>query len=468
MQQPENDLCVPPHSIQAEQSLLGGLMLDNDKWDDIADKVTGDDFYRREHRTLFAAMADLAERDQPLDVVTVAENLEAAGTLEEAGGLSYLGSIANDTPSAANVVAYAGIVRERSLLRQVLSVGTAVQEMVFSPEGRNAADMIGETERRLSAIGETTAAGSDPTSIKEYLAKFVDSVESAHNNEGVLGLQTGFTDLDKKTGGLKASDLIIVAGRPSMGKTAFAMNVAEQAALKQEKPVLVFSLEMPGDRIAGRMTTSVSRLPHQDVVSGKALDQHGDTWVEAVKALSGSPIILDDTPGLTPTDLRSRARRASRKYGPFALIVVDYLQLMRVPGIRADNRNAEVSEISRSLKALAKELDLPVVALSQLNRSVEQRTNKRPIMSDLRDSGAIEQDADLILFMYRDEVYDESSHLRGIAEVVIGKNREGETGTVYLTSELQRMRFENFTGEIPRKGAEQSQAPSEDLDWMDS
>jgi len=445
------NLRIPPHSIQAEQSLLGGLMLDNQTWDSIADKVGEGDFYRREHRLIFAAVRKLAEDEQPFDVVTLAETLEQSAKLEDAGGLSYLGSIAKDTPSAANVVAYAKIVRERSVLRQLISAGTDISDIAFNPEGRGVAEMLDEAERRVFEIAEQEARGGGGFQpLKTLLGKAVERIEVLfQRDEPITGLATGFTDFDMMTSGLQHSDLIIVAGRPSMGKTTFAMNIAENVAIAAKRPVAVFSMEMPGDSLAMRMMSSLGSIDQHRVRTGKLEDDEWPRLTSAVNMLSQAPMFIDDTPALSPTEVRARARRLKREQGDLGLIVLDYLQLMQAPG-SAENRATEISAISRSLKALAKELDVPVVALSQLNRSLEQRTNKRPIMSDLRESGAIEQDADLIVFIYRDEVYNEDSADKGIAEIIISKQRNGPIGSTKLTFLGKYTKFENFIADVYR------------------
>lgn len=443
------NLRIPPHSIQAEQSLLGGLMLDNRTWDNVADKVGEGDFYRREHRLIFAAVSRLAAAQQPFDMVTLAETLERSGELEDAGGLPYLGAIVKDTPSAANVMAYAKIVRERSVLRQLISVGTDISDIAFSPQGRDTADLLDEAERRVFEIAEQEARGGGGFQpIKTLLTRAVERIEILfQRNEPITGLATGFTDFDMMTSGLQRSDLVIVAGRPSMGKTSFAMNVAENVAIAAKKPVAVFSMEMPGDSLAMRMMSSLGSIDQHRVRTGRLTEDEWPRLTSAVHMLSEAPIFIDDSAALSPNEVRARSRRLKREHGELGLIVIDYLQLMQVPG-SAENRATEISAISRSLKALAKELEVPVVALSQLNRSLEQRPNKRPIMSDLRESGAIEQDADLIVFIYRDEVYNEDSKDKGTAEIIIGKQRNGPIGTVRLTFLGKYTKFENFVADL--------------------
>jgi len=437
-------LKMPPHSIEAEQSVLGGLMLDNTAWDRIADKLNEGDFYRRDHRLIFAAVSALADQSRPFDVVTLSEWLGGRNQLEEAGGLGYLGELAHNTPSAANIQAYAEIVRERSVVRQLIGAGTAIAESGFNTEGRSVAELLDDAERRVFEISDTgahRAGGFAP--VREVLVDVMDRIEKLFESENAItGLSTGFNDLDEKTSGLQSSDLIIVAGRPSMGKTSFAMNICETAAIKGRECVAVFSMEMPAEQLTMRMLSSLGRIDQQKVRSGRLADEDWPRLTSALTMLNDTEIHIDDTPALTPSELRARCRRLKREKN-LGLVIVDYLQLMQVPGTR-ENRTNEISEISRSLKALAKELEVPVIALSQLNRSLEQRQDKRPQMSDLRESGAIEQDADVILFVYRDEVYHEDSKDKGKAEIIIGKQRNGPIGRVWLTFLNQYTRFENF------------------------
>ena len=441
-------LKIPPHSIQAEQSVLGGLMLDNQTWDKVADKIAENDFYRRDHRLIFRSIAQLADKQDPFDVITLSETLEATGELQDAGGLAYLGTLVKETPTAANIEAYANIVRDRSVLRQLIHVGTDISDSAFNTEGRETAELLEQAERRVFEIAEQRQRGQGGfTPIKSLLARAVDKIETLYEQEGnITGASTGFTDLDEKTSGLQPSDLIIVAGRPSMGKTTIAMNMAENVALKSGKPVAVFSMEMPGEALAMRMMSSLGRIDQHKVRTGKLDDEDWPRLTSAINLLAQTKMFIDDTPALTPTEVRARARRLTREHGQLGLIVLDYLQLMQSPS-SGENRVQQISDISRGLKALAKELNVPVIALSQLNRNLEQRPNKRPVMSDLRESGAIEQDADLIIFVYRDEVYNEDSPDKGIAEIIIGKQRNGPLGTVRLTFLGQFTRFENFAND---------------------
>ncbi len=436
---------VPPHSIQAEQSVLGGLLLDGDAWEQIADRIDESDFYRKEHRLIFRAVRELAEDGRPCDVVTVSELLEQRGQLKEIGGLTYLTSLAEATPSAANIIAYADIVRERAILRQLAHVGTEIADSAFHPEGRSVDVLLETAEQKVFHISDQRQRGDGGFKpIKGVLAKAVDRIQELYEKGGsVTGVSTGFVDLDQMTAGLQPADLIIVAGRPSMGKTSFAMNIAENVAIKEQKPVAVFSMEMPAEHLAMRMMSSLGRIDQHRLRIGQLEDDEWPRMTSAINILANAKLFIDDTPALTPTELRARCRRLVREHGELGLVVVDYLQLMQCPGA-GENRTAEISEISRGLKALAKELNVPVIALSQLNRNLEQRPNKRPVMSDLRESGSIEQDADVIVFIYRDEVYNEDSPDKGTAEIIIAKQRNGPIGTVRLTFLGQYTRFENF------------------------
>jgi replicative DNA helicase len=442
-------LKVPPHSIQGEQSVLGGLMLDNAAWERVADLVLERDFYRKEHRLIFTAIAAQANEGQPFDVVTLAEHLERSGELETAGGLPYLVRLVEETPSAANIKSYATIVREYSVMRQLISVSTDIAESAYHPQGRKSAELLDVAERKVFEIAEQSSRGGGGFSpIKILLTKAVDRIETLfQQDEPITGISTGFTDFDMMTSGLQHADLIIIAGRPSMGKTTFAMNIAENVAIQGRKAVAVFSMEMPGDALAMRMMSSLGRIDQLRVRTGKLEDDEWPRLSSAVSMLAETRLYIDDTPALSPTEVRARARRLKREHSDLGLIVIDYLQLMQAPG-EGENRTSEISAISRSLKALAKELDVPVIALSQLNRSLEQRTNKRPIMSDLRESGAIEQDADLIVFIYRDEVYNEDSPEKGIAEIIIGKQRNGPIGTTRLTFLGKYTKFENYIDNV--------------------
>lgn len=435
----------PPHSAEAEQSIIGGLMLDNQVWDKISSKLCETDFYRTEHRILFRAITELAKKDQPFDVVTLLDTLKSTDDLDDAGGETYLFELANNTPSVANVSAYADIVREKSVQRQLVGIAGEIADAAYNPGGREVAELLDFAETKVFAIAEQTGGEGGPESIKSILVKAVEKIDTLyHNGDAITGLATGLTDLDELTSGLQPSDLVIVAGRPSMGKTTLVMNMAEHAAIKSGKPVLVFSMEMPSDSLAMRMMSSLGRIDQHRIRTGKLDDEDWPRVTSAVHMLSEAPLFIDDTPALSPAEMRARSRRLAKEHGQIGLIVVDYLQLMQVPGFKGDNRTAEISEISRSLKSLAKELEVPVIALSQLNRSLEQRHDKRPVMSDLRESGAIEQDADLICFIYRDEVYNEDSPDKGVAEIIIAKQRNGPIGKVRVAFLGKYTRFEDL------------------------
>ena len=448
------DAPTPPHSIEAEQAVLGGLLLDTSAWDQVADAINEKDFYRPDHRLIFGAIAVLAGSAKPCDVVTVSEQLERTAKLEAAGGLAYLSTLARDTPTAANVRAYADIVRERSLLRQLIQAGTEITSAVFNNEGETARDLVDRAEQKVFEIAEAGFRGRQgAVPVRSLLPQVIDQIDEWHSNPDALrGLPTGFTAFDKITGGLRPGDLVIVAGRPSMGKSTLAVNMAEYAAVHPgtHASVAIFSLEMPSEQVITRMLSSIGGVPLTNLRSGRISD---DDWVRITSAttqLSEAKIFVDETPGLTPTELRARARRVKREHG-LDLVVVDYLQLMQVPGTK-ENRATEIGEISRGLKVLAKELAVPVIALSQLNRAVEQRENKKPVMSDLRESGAIEQDADMILLIYREEVYDRNTTKKGIAEIDLVKHRNGEIGTFLLTFQGQYTRFANYAPDAYAEG----------------
>lgn len=435
---------LPPHSIEAEQSVLGGLMLDNRAWDQVVDRIKEIDFYRHEHRLMYRAMYKLMEQSRPVDVLTLAELLKEKQELEQVGGDVYLFELANHTPSTANIVAYADIVRERSVLRQLIATAQDIADDAFNPQGRSIAELIDTAERSVFSISEQGSKAGGPVNIKEFLAKTMDRIDTLfHANTPITGVPTGYRDFDMLTAGLQPSDMVVIAGRPSMGKTAFAMNIAENVAIKSQLPVLIFSMEMPGEALVMRLLSSLCRIDQQRIRTGKLEDDDWPRISSTVSMLSEAPLFIDDTPALSPAEMRARARRLAKEHGQLGLIVVDYLQLMQIPGIN-ENRTAEISEISRSLKGIAKELKVPVIALSQLNRGLEQRADKRPIMSDLRESGAIEQDADLIVFIYRDEVYNPDSPDKGTAEIIIAKQRNGPIDKVRLTFLGQYTSFENF------------------------
>ncbi len=438
---------LPPHSVEAEQSVLGGLLLDNEAWDKIADLISESDFYRGDHRLIWRHISRLVEHSRPADVITVSESLESTRELDGVGGLAYLGALAQNTPTAANIRRYAEIVRERAVMRKLAQVGSEIADSAYSPMGKEAAQLLDEAESKVFAISEEGARGrqgfQDMPPLLTQVVERIDMLYNRDNPSDVTGVPTGFTDLDRMTSGLQPGDLVIIAGRPSMGKTSLAINMAEHVALEAGLPVGVFSMEMGASQLVMRMLGSVGRLDQHKVRTGRLADEDWHKLTEAVGRLNDAPLHIDETPALNALELRARARRLHRQYGKLGLIVVDYLQLMSASS-QGENRATEISEISRSLKALAKELSVPVIALSQLNRSLEQRPNKRPVMSDLRESGAIEQDADVILFIYRDEVYNPDSPEKGKAEVIIGKQRNGPIGTVTMVFQGEYTRFANF------------------------
>ena len=442
-------LRLPPHSIEAEQAVLGGVFLDPESWMKVSERLRAEDFYRRDHQLIFNAVAALDADGKPFDIVTVAEHLESHQQLDDIGGLSFLAHLADNTPSASNIAAYADIVRKRSILRQLIHATAEIGESVFNPMGRNSDEILDLAEQKVFEIAEQESRGrKNYSTIKDLLVKALDRVDELfHKQSHITGVPTGFDSFDNMTAGLQKADLIIVAGRPSMGKTAFAINIAEHAAIRDKLSVAVFSMEMPGEQLAMRMMSSLGRIDQHKVRTGKLDDNDWPRLTSAVEILKDARLFIDDTPALTPAELRARCRRIAREH-ELDMIIVDYLQLMQVPGTN-ENRATEISEISRNLKAMAKELNVPVVALSQLNRSLEQRPNKRPVMSDLRESGAIEQDADVIVFIYRDEVYDDESPDKGTAEIIIGKQRNGPIGMVRMAFLGQYTRFENYVEEQP-------------------
>jgi replicative DNA helicase len=419
-------------------------MLDSDAWDRVSALITGDDFYRSEHRPIFRAMEGLVGQNKPLDIVTLAESLELQGELDTVGGLTYLTELASSTPTASNVAAYAEIVQERSTVRKLIGVAHEIAESGFNPQGRDSARLIDEAESKVFKIGDERPSRGGPEGVRPLLTKAIEKIDELYLTKGALtGISSGFQDLDAITSGLQPSDLVIIAGRPSMGKTALMMNIAESAVISGNKPVLVYSLEMPSHSLVMRMLSSLGRIDQTKIRNGQLSDDDWPRLTSAVTLLNDKPLFVDDTPGLTPNEMRSRTRRIVREHGPVGMIVVDYLQLMQTSGT-PENRAVEISEISRSLKSIAKEFDCPVIAGSQLNRGLEQRTDKRPIMSDLRESGAIEQDADLIMAVYRDEVYHEDTPDKGIAEIIILKQRNGPIGRKKLAFMGQYTKFEDL------------------------
>lgn len=438
-------LRVPPQSVEAEQAVLGGLMLAPEAFDRIADQLGEHDFYRRDHQLIYRAIRELAEKSRPYDAVTLGEWFESQGLGEQVAGGAYLVELASTTPSAANIKAYAEIVRDKAVLRQLIEVGTGIVNDGFQPEGRESGELLAKAEQDVFAIGEARARGrSDFVPVNKAMAEAFDVLQTRYaNGGGITGMPTGYTEFDEMTAGLQPTDLLILAARPSMGKTTLALNMAEYAAMKTKKAVAVFSMEMSASQLALRLISSTGRVNATRLRTGQLEDEDWSRVTSAIRLLREAKIFIDDTPALSPEALRAKARRLKREHD-LGLIVIDYLQLMQVPG-NSENRATEISEISRNLKALAKELNVPVIALSQLNRSLETRTDKRPVMADLRESGAIEQDADVIVFIYRDEYYNkDASPDKGLAEVIIGKQRNGPTGSLKLKFFGEYTRFDNL------------------------
>ena len=439
---------IPPHSIEAESSVLGGLLLDNASWDRVGDLLTDGDFYRYEHRLVFGAVAALINANKPADVITVYEHLQNLGNADEIGGLSYLNALAQYVPSAGNIRRYAEIVRERSILRKLVSATDEIATDAFNPMGRPVAQIVDQAEQKIFNIGEHGARLKQGfQGMDSLVVALLDRVqELADNPQDVTGVRTGFQDLDRMTSGFQAGDLVVLAARPSMGKTALAINIAEHVALNENLPVAVFSMEMGAAQLAVRIVGSIGRIDQSHLRTGKLTDDEWPRLTEAIEKLRNISLHIDESAGLTSTELRASARRLARQSGQLGLIVVDYLQLMSGSGgSNEENRATEIGEISRGLKMLAKEMQCPVLALSQLNRSVETRSDKRPMMSDLRESGAIEQDADIIMFIYRDDYYNkETSKEQGVAEVIIAKQRNGPTGTVKLAFLKPITKFESL------------------------
>ncbi|VFP81643.1 replicative DNA helicase [Buchnera aphidicola] len=442
-----NKLKIPPHSLEAEQSVLGGLMLDNQQWDIVSEHIVAEDFYNRQHQLIFCEMKNLIEKGSPIDLITLSESLEQKGELNNVGRFSYLAEISKNTPSITNIIAYAEIIRERAIVREIILTAHNIAYSGYYPKGRKSTELLDYAESSIFKISETRKKNNTgPKNIEKILDSTIQSIEKLLKkpNNGITGLNTGYHDLNKKTFGLQQSDLIIIAARPSMGKTTFAMNLCENTAMLYEKPILIFSLEMPGEQIMIRMLASLSRVNQSKIRTGKLNDEEWSRISSTINILlKKKNIYIDDSSGLTPNEVRSRSRKIYRENNGLSLIMIDYLQLIKIPSL-SGNRTLEIAEISRTLKSLAKELNIPIIALSQLNRSLEQRSDKRPVNSDLRESGSLEQDADLILFIYRDELYHENSELKGIAEIIIGKQRNGPTGTVRLTFNGQWSRFDNY------------------------
>ncbi|OFZ87208.1 MAG: replicative DNA helicase [Betaproteobacteria bacterium RBG_16_64_18] len=442
-------LKMPPHSIEAEQSVLGGLMLDNTAFERVGDLLTEHDFYRDDHRRIWRHIVKLIEKGRPADVVTVDESIKSSEDRDRTGGLAYLGALAQNTPSAQNIRRYGEIVRDRAIMRKLVEAGAEISDSALNPAGKDIGQILDEAESKVFQIAESGTRGRQGFhDIQQLLTRVMERVETLYQRDNPLditGVPTGYHDLDQRTSGLQGGDLVIIAGRPSMGKTALALNIAEHVAVENRLPVAVFSMEMSGTQLAMRMLGSIGHLDQHKLRTGRLTDEDWNRLTNAVGKLHDAPIHIDESASINALELRARARRLHRQYGKLGLIVIDYLQLMSsTSGSEDENRATQISAMSRSLKALAKELDVPVVALSQLNRGLEQRPNKRPVMSDLRESGAIEQDADLILFIYRDEVYNDSTPDKGVAEIIIGKQRNGPIGTVRLTFLGEYTRFENY------------------------
>jgi replicative DNA helicase len=441
-------LRIPPHSIEAESSVLGGLLLDNDAWDRVGDLLVDGDFYRHEHKLIYAAIGALVNASKPADVITVYEKLQSLGKAEEVGGLAYLNSLAQYVPSASNIRRYAEIVRERSILRKLVSASDEIATNAFNTRGLPIDRILDEAEQKIFSIGEEGSRMKQGfQSMDALVVELMDRVnEMAENPNDITGVRTGFYKLDRMTSGLQPGDLIVLAARPSMGKTSLAINIAEHVAINEGLPVAVFSMEMGASQLAVRIVGSIGRIDQSHLRTGKLTDKEWSSFPEAIEKLRNVSLHIDETPGLTASELRANARRLARQYGKLGLIVVDYLQLMSVSSSMSDeNRAVAVGEISRGLKMLAKELKCPVLALSQLSRSVENRTgDKRPLMSDLRESGAIEQDADIVMFIYRDDYYNKDSQKPGVAEVIVSKHRNGPTGTIELMFLKPLTKFENL------------------------
>ena len=443
----QQNLKIPPNSVEAEQSILGGLMIDQEAWEKISDIVVESDFYRKDHKIIFSVISKLNQNGHPCDVVTVSEDLNKEGNLEDAGGLEYLALLTNETPGAANIVAYSKILRERSMLRALISAGNEISGGAYSTDGRSSEELLDEAQRLVFEISERgSRSESGFKSVKKILPDAMKRIEELHESEGdITGIPTGYRNFDKYTAGLQNQDLIIIAGRPSMGKTTLAVNIAENAAIGSKIPTAIFSMEMSSEQLMFRMISSLGRVDQTHLRTGNF---HDEDWLRintAVQLMSDAPLYIDDTPAMTPIEVRARARRLKREHG-LGLIILDYIQLMHVSGSK-ENRATEISEISRSLKALAKELKIPIIALSQLNRAVDSRTDKRPILSDLRESGAIEQDADLIVFLFREEEYNPETPRKGIADIKIAKQRNGPTGEFLLTFIGRYTKFENYSPE---------------------
>ena len=433
---------------ELERAVLGGLMLETERYDNVRLVISHADFQGKDHQSIFESMGDLVNAGKPLDPITVADRLDSKNLLTRAGGKNYLIELASSSPSAANLETYAELIRQKSISRKLMKINSEIAELIVNPQGKDASGLLDEAESKIFSLNdEAERTSTNIQTLENLIEKSIDRLnELSQSGSSLIGFSSGFKDLNKQTQGLQRGDLIVVAGRPSMGKTSFAMNIAENFLLNEDVKggVLVFSLEMPGESLTTRLLASHAKINQQNVRSASLSNEELKRFMDSSSKLRELPLYIDDSSLLSPMELRARARRVSRQeeHG-LSLIVVDYLQLMQLPG-STENRVNQISEISRSLKALAKELNVPVIALSQLNRAVEQRPNKRPMMADLRDSGAIEQDADLILFIYRDEVYNEDSEEGNKAEIIIGKQRNGPIGTVNLSFLKEFTRFEDL------------------------
>jgi replicative DNA helicase len=462
-----------PHSMEAEQAVIGGLMLKNDAFDSISEILAETDFYSRDHQLIYTAMSRLAADDQPFDPITLAESLQNSNELVTVGGAEYLVDLASNTPSSANIKAYTQIVLERSIVRQLISASSEIVRKGYNPLGWDSAKLLAEAESRLQEIIENRPKKGGFKEVNSLIKEAVDRLdELIKNGSDITGLSTGFSDLDTMTSGWQKSDLVIIAGRPSMGKTAFAMNMVEHATLNQDRPVLVFSLEMPANQLIIRMLSSIGKIDQTRMRSGNLVEDDWPRLSSAAQRLKDKPLFIDDSAGITPLEMRNRIKQFTRerveqlrqkwhqehgadvpadseslyKQAQPGMIMVDYLQLMNGSS-SAEGRVQEISQISRELKGLARDYECPMIALSQLSRNVEQRPNKRPVNADLRESGAIEQDADVIAFIYRDEVYNEDSPDKGVAEIIIGKQRNGPIGTCRLMFMGKYTRFENLASD---------------------
>ncbi len=443
----KNNFNIPPFSLEAEQSVLGGLMINNDKWEIINEIINYRDFFKKLHQIIFMEMEKLINTSKPIDLITLSESLEKNKKFKKINGFNYLAKLSQNIPNITNINYYAEIIKEKSIIRTLIETANEITLLSFNPEGKNSKELVDLAESKIFKISEEKLNKENyPKNISLIIKNTKKNIKKLHKNPhiNITGIDTGYIDLNKKTFGLQKSDLIIIAARPSMGKTTFAMNICENVSMSNTKPVLIFSLEMPSDQIIIRIISSLSRVEQSKIRTGRLTNEDWKKISSAIKILEKKKnIFIDDSCTLTPIDIRSRTRKIYKENKGLSLIMIDYLQLMKTSSY-IDNRNLEIAEISRSLKSLAKELKIPIIALSQLNRSSEQRADKRPINSDLRESGSIEQDADLIIFIYRDEIYNNNSEMKGIAEIIISKQRNGPTGTINLIFNGKISRFDNY------------------------